>query len=226
MWHNFELLVVAHVFKIIVKSKWCNFGEITEMNIVEKNQLFGLEDESGLLVHDCIYTHINKTENGYYIVVKDNNAGIINDIGEFIFPCSNVRIHFMENIFVFKIKNKDNGGKTFLYFNKWIKTVLDVDGITYCPMPNVILAKKDDEYAIMDVNFHIISPLYPYIRHFKFNLFIYEYGGKYGVLQINGGKRVVTKYEAEYESVKSLIKAVFPPKKRRSLKDIQGENDI
>lgn len=175
---------------------------MNELTIIQRGGFYGLynnrhEEE----VVECQYNQIRETGFGYYIVIKGNNAGILDNEGEFVYPLSQSRINIIhENLF--RIKQEDSN--RYIFFDRFVTTNINVDKITFIEDRNIFVVRKNGKYALMNLRFHIISDLYDEIQKLlTLDCFAYKINEQWGLLKIRKNKSIVIS-EAKYADYKTL----------------------
>ncbi len=96
-----------------------NSDVVCPSQVVEKNGLYGMKDESGKMLTDCVFDEIGSFENGYAPLKIVNKWGVIDCSGKIVVPCLYDDIkHNGENLFSVKVIGKrgvvDVTGKSLL----------------------------------------------------------------------------------------------------------------
>lgn len=96
-----------------------NSNEVCPSQVIEKDGLFGMKDENGKQLTDCVFDQIGSFENGYAPLKIVNKWGVIDCSGKIVVPCLYDDIkNNGENLFSVKVAGKrgvvDVTGKSLL----------------------------------------------------------------------------------------------------------------
>ena len=130
---------------IIIELKYYNIKRVNDYFLVEKSHsLFGLYDDCGNIILECIYSSIDVVAKDLFIVCKDNKTCIVKSNGECIYESKN-QICYKAPYFFVKEKDK------ILVINKNGEMIFSKQASSVDFKNNYFVFCNDNKFELCDV---------------------------------------------------------------------------
>lgn len=185
------------------------------LHIIERDSLFGLANNFGIEVVECVYDHIKPLINGKFIVIKDKMAGILDSDGKILFYPQANRIQYIKGIDIFHYKVKAKW--SYFTFINGAAYYISVDKIRFDEKLQIINVWKDGLLKVYNDKFVEISTGYEQIeptdlRRNNSRFYLGKKSGMWGVFRIKRQRKhaleAIVIQEAVYRDSEAALLAL------------------